>query len=185
MKSLEEQLRFELAANNNGLKSLDEQAKQVNERIDSLVIQQELDKEQLATNISYINTAVGFNAGLSTSSISNPIKYTNVVANKGNRYSPSTGKFTADRSGLYYFEQYWLMYPDKDQWLYMRKNGDIVCQSLGNSANDGDADYNSPSCSVVLELQSGDEVYVTSSHGKNVYTSSSTRFTGFLIKAYV
>ena len=43
--------------------------------------------------------------------------------------------------------------------LYIIKNGDTVHQNWGYSS--GNDNFNSLSCSVMLELQSGDEVYVT------------------------
>ncbi len=174
------------------LKSLEER---VNERIDSLVI-------QLATNISYINTAVGFNARLSSSSIRahTPIKYTNVVANKGGRYSRYTGKFTADRPGLYYFEQYWVTAEGNNHYyqsLYIYKNGNtLLCESYGNPAGRSNnyGDMNAPSCSAVVELQVRDQVYVmtrwgedyvASDKGYNFGCDSCTGFNGFLIRSYV
>ncbi len=51
-------------------------------------------------------------------------------------------KLMAAGAGLYYFEQYWLMYPSYHQYLYIRKNGDEECPNYGHSSGYGD--YNSP-----------------------------------------
>ncbi len=51
-------------------------------------------------------------------------------------------KLMAAGAGLYYFEQYWLMYPTYHHYLYIRKNGDQVCPNYGRSS--GSDDYNSP-----------------------------------------
>ncbi len=136
------------------------------------------------------NVTIGFHARLADGDLPaypDPILYEDVLVNIGNRYSPDTGIFTAHISGLYYFEQYWVMDYRYAQVLRMYKNNVIQCSSYGNSYGSGDYDYdyNSPSCSSVIELQSGDEVFVTSNSGVPVYGSVYTGFTGFLIKAYV
>ncbi len=99
------------------------------------------------------------------------------------RYSAVTGIFTADTAGLYYFEQYWLQNANAIHFIDMQKNGVVQCRSRGDSKGTGD--YNAPSCSAVLELISGDQVYITSSHATNVACDACSGFTGFLIKVYV
>ncbi len=135
------------------------------------------------------NVSVGFHARLTTANLprDTPIPYGDVLVNVGNRYSPDTGIFTAHIAGLYYFQQYWVMDYRYTQVLRIYKNNVIQCSSYGNSYGSGDYDYdyNSPSCSAVIELQPGDEVYVTSNNGVPVYGSVYTGFTGFLIQPYV
>ena len=99
------------------------------------------------------------------------------------RYNQTSGKFTADRAGLYHFHQHWVINPWYDLTLYIMKNEEPMCKSFGSS--DGDSDYNSPSCSVTLGLLAGDEIYVVSDVYGSVGGTTSTGFTGFLIKAYV
>ena len=67
------------------------------------VLRSEL-KQELAVTMSITNAAIGISVLLPGTTVpeDSPIKYTNVLANKGDRYDPSTGKFTADRPGLYY-----------------------------------------------------------------------------------
>ncbi len=164
--------------------------------------QQRSDHQELAVAMNVTNVAIGFHAMLSSSGIHKrptPIKYTNVRVNKGNRYSPSTGKFTADRAGLYFFEQYWVTAEGNNHYyhsLYIYKNGNtLLCESYGNpaGASNNYRDMNAPSCSAVVELQVGDEVYVISDKSSDVYSDEghdvgsyeSTGFNGFLIRSYV
>ncbi len=100
-----------------------------------------------------------------------------------NRYSPSSGRFVADQAGLYFFEMYWLAQPPNQVWVHMYKNTNPVCASYTRSMNDAN-DFNSPSCSVVLELAVGDEVWVTKGQNVNIGHYDATAFAGFLIKPY-
>ncbi len=102
-----------------------------------------------------------------------------------NRYSSSTGKFTADRPGLYFFTQYWIMDPNYIQWVQLWKNNMWLCQTYGDGADGNTGDWNSPSCSVTMELAIGDEVFVTTTHGNPVKPGQCAGFTGFLLLPYV
>ena len=102
------------------------------------------------------------------------------MVNVGGRYSPSTGIFTADTSGLYYFEQYWLNDVRYGQYLYMWKNGVEQCRSFGGAGT-----WNAASCSAVMQLSVGDEVYVISDDGEPVFCPDCAGFTGFLITSCV
>ncbi len=131
------------------------------------------------------NVSVGFHARLTSLALPDagaPIVYGYVTENIGNCYSPDTGIFTARTSGLYFFEQHWMMGGGQEQSLRIMKNGVEQCYSVGNA--DEVADYNSPSCSAVMELIPGDQVYVTSNWGYDVGSSTCTGFTGFLINAH-
>ena len=132
------------------------------------------------------NMSIGFHARLTDYNdipSGTPILYDNVMVNVGNRYSPETGIFTADISGLYFFTQYWLSDYDHHQWLNMYKNGVEQCKSHGDG--DSDDDNNAPSCSAAMMLHPGDEVYVSSSEGDPVVYSNGAGFAGILIDAYV
>ena len=96
------------------------------------------------------------------------------------RYDPLTGKFTADRPGLYYFQQEWKEYSTNHQKFQLRKNGDWQCVSQINSGS-----YLSSSCGAVMELVEGDEIFVTSDSGLAVHCPSCTGFTGFIITPYI
>ncbi len=144
----------------------------------------ELRIAQLEQGNNSSNVSIGFHARLYGSDLPSgtPILYDNVLVNIGNRYSPSTGIFRADTAGLYYFEQYWLMRPGYNQNLYIWKSGVQQCMSYGDSY--GGSDYGSSSCSAVIELSPGEQVYVTSDQGHSIGCCEYTGFTGFLIKAY-
>ncbi len=104
-----------------------------------MVVQRSQLKQELAVTINITNVAIGFHDMLSGGSVDEyptPIKYTNVLANRGDRYDSSTGKFRADMAVFYYFEQYWAMNPNYVLALYIKKNGDSVCQGYGKSSGD-------------------------------------------------
>ncbi len=91
---------------------------------------------QLEDDYAMSNVSIGFNARLTNPDLPGvdlPIIYDNVMSNADSRYSPSTGIFTADTAGLYYFEQYWVGHPSYAQYLDMKKNGVIQCRSHGEA----------------------------------------------------
>ncbi len=99
------------------------------------------------------------------------------------RYDPTSGKFVADRAGMYFFEIYWEVHWSYPQYMFLRKNGDTVCLTYGDGTyNSGDYDYNGHSCSSVMDLVLGDEVFATTNMGYDVFTAG---FNGFLVKPYV
>ncbi len=64
-------------------------------------------------------------------------------------------------------------------YIRLIKNNAELCRSYGQN------DYNSPSCSAVLELNVNDQVYVaTESDVRSVYCAFCAGFSGFLIKEY-
>ncbi len=131
--------------------------------------------------------AIGFHARLTSSSIpeDTPILYNNIMVNVGGRYSSDTGIFTANASGLFYFEQYFVTDYRYYNYLKIEKNGEIQCSSYADSGSDNEYEMHGSSCSAVVELDVGDQVYVTSSELALVYCAECAGFTGFLIKKYV
>ncbi len=128
---------------------------------------------QLENGSSTTDLVIGFHARLTSSDLPDawtPIPYDYVLVNVGNRYSPDTGIFTAHIAGLYYFQQYWVIDPSYVQALYIYNNNVVQCRSYGDSYGSGD--FNSQSCSAVIELQPGDEVYVTSIQGEHTTPDS-------------
>lgn len=90
--------------------------------------------------------------------------------------------FTADRDGLYYF-YFYLEVDALGLSVYgHRKNGVIQCSGEGGGHS---PDEMMMSCGSVLELVSGDEIYVTTDPYDNPFQSpGSCGFTGFLIHEY-
>ena len=105
------------------------------------------------------------------------------------RYDPTSGKFIADRSGLYYFAVH-LLSRENNEFrnatnFTIQKNGETQCNA--HLENDTTSVVNlQSSCSSTVELKPGDEVYVVCG---NVYTltgaSGYITFTGFLIQPYL
>ncbi|NXG59227.1 C1QL2 protein, partial [Hemiprocne comata] len=107
------------------------------------------------------------------------LKFDDVVTNLGNHYDPASGKFTCQVRGIYFFTYHILM-----------RGGDgtsipRLCWQVRASAiaQDADQNYDYASNSVVLHLDSGDEVYVKldggKAHGGN--NNKYSTFSGFLL----
>ena len=74
---------------------------------------------------------------------------------------------------------------DYSQYINIWAKGVVQCYSYGNAVHT-DTDNNSPSCSCVVELSVGDEVFVVSNEGsaRHVHEGKLAGFTGFLIRPY-
>ena len=105
------------------------------------------------------------------------------------RYDPITGKFTADRAGMYYFFVHLLSKENQDvnnaTAFSIQKNEQTQCIAqmellAGTLLNVA------VSCAATMELFPGDEVYVDCG---NVLTltinDNRITFTGFLIQAHL
>ncbi len=137
--------------------------------------------EQRVVNMeSTLNVTIGFHAKTTPSEIPlGTIIYSEVLSNAGNRYSSTSGLFTADRPGLYHFTMYWSFWNGLVP-VYLVKNGVNQCHSAAGVV--------SPTCSVVLELVPGDEVYVMTRLDQPsdlVVCPQCNGFSGFLITQYV
>ncbi|KAM6934249.1 complement C1q-like protein 2 [Xenentodon cancila] len=110
------------------------------------------------------------------------LRFDDVVTNVGNQYDPSTGKFTCQVSGIYYFTYHVLMRggDGTSMWADLCKNGQVRASAI---AQDADQNYDYASNSVVLHLDSGDEIYVKldggKAHGGN--NNKYSTFSGFLL----
>ncbi|KAK9410558.1 complement C1q-like 2 [Crotalus adamanteus] len=110
------------------------------------------------------------------------LKFDDVVTNLGNHYEPSTGKFTCQVRGIYFFTYHILMRggDGTSMWADLCKNGQVRASAI---AQDADQNYDYASNSVVLHLDSGDEVYVKldggKAHGGN--NNKYSTFSGFLL----
>ncbi|TRZ19842.1 hypothetical protein HGM15179_007269 [Zosterops borbonicus] len=93
------------------------------------------------------------------------LKFDDVVTNLGNHYDPTSGKFTCQVRGIYFFTYHILMRggDGTSMWADLCKNGQVRASAI---AQDADQNYDYASNSVVLHLDSGDEVYVKLDGGK-------------------
>ncbi|XP_062302865.1 complement C1q-like protein 2 [Osmerus eperlanus] len=110
------------------------------------------------------------------------LKFDDVVTNLGNQYDPSTGKFTCLVSGIYFFTYHVLMRggDGTSMWADLCKNGQVRASAI---AQDADQNYDYASNSVVLHLESGDEIYIKldggKAHGGN--NNKYSTFSGFML----
>ncbi|KAG7263853.1 hypothetical protein CRUP_022467, partial [Coryphaenoides rupestris] len=110
------------------------------------------------------------------------LRFDDVVTNLGNHYDPTTGKFSCQASGIYYFTYHVLMRggDGTSMWADLCKNGQVRASAI---AQDADQNYDYASNSVVLHLDSGDEIYVKldggKAHGGN--NNKYSTFSGFLL----
>ncbi|CAG5866011.1 unnamed protein product [Menidia menidia] len=110
------------------------------------------------------------------------LRFDDVVTNLGNHYDSTTGKFTCQVSGIYYFTYHVLMRggDGTSMWADLCKNGQVRASAI---AQDADQNYDYASNSVVLHLDSGDEIYVKldggKAHGGN--NNKYSTFSGFLL----
>ncbi|XP_056389619.1 complement C1q-like protein 2 isoform X2 [Hyla sarda] len=110
------------------------------------------------------------------------LKFDDVVTNVGNHYDQSTGKFTCQVPGIYYFTYHILMRggDGTSMWADLCKNGQVRASAI---AQDADQNYDYASNSVVLHLDSGDEIYVKldggKAHGGN--NNKYSTFSGFIL----
>ncbi|XP_025899466.1 C1q-related factor [Nothoprocta perdicaria] len=110
------------------------------------------------------------------------LKFDDVVTNLGNSYDAASGKFTCAVAGTYFFTYHVLMRggDGTSMWADLCKNGQVRASAI---AQDADQNYDYASNSVVLHLDSGDEVYVKldggKAHGGN--NNKYSTFSGFII----
>ncbi|XP_054828495.1 complement C1q-like protein 2 isoform X3 [Eublepharis macularius] len=110
------------------------------------------------------------------------LKFDDVVTNLGNHYNPTSGKFTCQVRGIYFFTYHILMRggDGTSMWADLCRNGQVRASAI---AQDADQNYDYASNSVVLHLDLGDEVYVKldggKAHGGN--NNKYSTFSGFLL----
>uniref|UniRef100_A0A8C6WFQ9 Complement C1q like 2 n=1 Tax=Neogobius melanostomus TaxID=47308 RepID=A0A8C6WFQ9_9GOBI len=134
-------------------------------------------------NSSYNPLRIAFYVGLK-----NPhegyevLKFDDVITNLGNHYDASTGKFTCQVSGMYFFTYHVLMRggDGTSMWADLCKNGQVRASAI---AQDADQNYDYASNTALLHLDSGDEVYVKldggKAHGGN--NNKYSTFSGFIL----
>ncbi|XP_053189591.1 heavy metal-binding protein HIP-like [Scomber japonicus] len=109
------------------------------------------------------------------------LKFSRVISNFGQAYSPTTGHFTAPVRGVYYFSLNTLDFR-KNVWsgfcLYHNEK-----RLLYNDNYNDEHGYTRLSSSLVLQLEKGDVVYMVLPANYSLYdnTNNGTTFKGFLL----
>ena len=127
------------------------------------------------------STRIAFTAGVSSSSTtwnSGTLVFPNVITNVGNGYNPSDGVFTAPRAGLYVFFVNIQSYTNED-YVYILLNGSKKVQAHAETDNSGS--YQAGPNVSVLNLQTGDRVWVAYGAGTGYTGNMATTFSGFKI----
>uniref|UniRef100_A0A8C7EE16 C1q domain-containing protein n=1 Tax=Nothoprocta perdicaria TaxID=30464 RepID=A0A8C7EE16_NOTPE len=126
-----------------------------------------------------------FSVGLTVSTkfppSNRPIKFDKVLYNGLNDYSPATGKFTCKHAGVYYFTYHITVY-SRNVRVALVKNGIKLLHTVDRYQGAEDQ----ASGAAILELQSGDEVWLQAHPGETFNglfadADDDTTFTGFLL----
>lgn len=128
------------------------------------------------------------NSSFASKSTPLPLKISRI--NVGNAMDLSTGKFTAPRTGIYFFSFTGLAeFPLSSSHLILNVALYLNRNAVGNAWVSEQYTYNGQSSPLTLQsmlnLKSGDQVWleITSiSTGVKLYSSSYTHFTGFLLE---
>ncbi|KAG7463978.1 hypothetical protein MATL_G00182330 [Megalops atlanticus] len=110
------------------------------------------------------------------------LKFDDIVTNLGNHYDPKTGKFVCPVSGIYFFTYHVLMRggDGTSMWADLYKNGQVRASAI---AQDADQNYDYAGNSVVLHLDSGDDIYIKldggKAHGGN--NNKYSTFSGYIL----
>ncbi|XP_078402255.1 complement C1q and tumor necrosis factor-related protein 9A [Cetorhinus maximus] len=110
-----------------------------------------------------------------------PIKFEKILYNNQNHYNLSTGKFTCEFSGVYYFVYHISVYV-KHVRVSLYKNGAQILNTFDSYQNGEDQ----ASGGTLVQLQTGDQVWLQviggdSYNGLFADHSDDTVFTGFLL----
>nr|KAG5693404.1 hypothetical protein BaRGS_009877 [Batillaria attramentaria] len=174
-----EDLRLSVTRHQMSIQSLTGSVDRLGNRVTTL----EANNTWLANRLSVQEREVGFRVEMGLNrqgqhynvhiAMNTPIKYDKVLENHGNGYSDTTGKcrtnrkFTAPYAGIYWFYTHFMATEQGGVELA------IFSSSLGGwgracmaSSEDHDIDSNDmSSCSAILRLRQGEEVYVSLNHG--------------------
>nr|CBX41702.1 putative C1q domain containing protein MgC1q53 [Mytilus galloprovincialis] len=107
-----------------------------------------------------------------------PILFDKVIANVGNSYNPSTGKFTAPVSGLYSISVSIMGLHGNSIHVAIRKNGQELARLWTHGGGRGEV----ASHTLNLPLKRGDQMWASGSPGKKIYAREPYNvFSGILI----
>ncbi|KAM8746493.1 complement C1q-like protein 4 [Acanthopagrus schlegelii] len=109
------------------------------------------------------------------------LRFDTNITNVGGGYDCTSGVFTAPRTGVYYFTFSYHAGKDNKSGLSLVKNSSIIVRATDNNEQQKNFTDNAGN-SAVLELQSGDKVFVRLPAGCWVWgADNTTSFSGFLI----
>ena len=139
--------------------------------------------------VAIVNYVTGVKSAFTVTSAvvdsrSSTLNFTHAITNIGGHYSTYSGIFSCQYPGMYVFSLYLVKRSGSSTYVYcsIRKNRStlVVAHSYSYTSY-----YDSISNSVVIHLNSGDQVDVGScSNTGNIYTSDGyTSFSGFLLTA--
>ncbi|KAL8624385.1 hypothetical protein ACOMHN_012785 [Nucella lapillus] len=136
---------------------------------------------QLNERMNLLGTTIAFmtqRREAITLSANQRIKFNTVHYNMGNAYSSATGAFTAPLAGTYHFFLKTESYVDKRVCLSMEKDGRRIMYLFAHDAKS----YDTPSGSVVVHLQQGQQVWVDTDWVPENLVTVWTTFGGFLVR---
>ncbi|XP_030286578.1 complement C1q-like protein 4 [Sparus aurata] len=108
------------------------------------------------------------------------LAFNKVYTNIGDAYDSCTGVFTAPVTGVYYFTFFYHAGGKHKARLTLFQNSEMIVKSSDHQTGSDGADNGGNA--VVLQLQQGDQVYVSMPANHHVWaTSISTSFSGFQI----
>ncbi|XP_026018485.1 uncharacterized protein LOC113019154 [Astatotilapia calliptera] len=131
------------------------------------------------TKIIFSATAGRGNAHIGPFNTDIIIAYKKVITNFGNAYSPVTGVFTAPLAGVYYFTIFYHGGRSYPHYLRMFKNNELTVFTADHKTESDGADNGGNA--VFLQLQQGDQVYVSMAANTYVGGDDHTTFSGFLV----
>ena len=127
------------------------------------------------------DTPVAFTAGMTSSGTwrGDILVFPHVIANKGQGYSSSSGKFTAPRDGTYVFTVTAVSFGSNSLFLDIVHDGVSKVRTYSSNS----ASWQTGTNLVVLELDRGDAVWVGRGGGQGHYSQSVpwTTFSGFIL----
>ncbi|KAL4226160.1 hypothetical protein ACF0H5_014146 [Mactra antiquata] len=110
------------------------------------------------------------------------IVYDNIITNAGNGYNGHLGTFTAQVEGIYVFSTTMVALGHVDAHASFYKNSDKINIMFVSGV---EADYDTSSSTVVLELQKGDVVTVRNVNNDRSFAGKGhSSFSGFLLSSY-
>ncbi|VDI65294.1 Hypothetical predicted protein [Mytilus galloprovincialis] len=142
-----------------------------NKALQELILKQE---QGYAEMVNHRNP-IAFSAYRSSSqSLTSGTKvlFSQVWTNVGNGYEPSTGIFTAPRTGLYHITAVVMSPSGRNLSLRLYRNKSMLSGSYLNGR-----DYNTGTFDVILSLQKRDEVYIAGYGSYTIYSDSGKHIT--------